>query len=216
MKIMAIIMDPEMVYIVRCYDNSTEIFMLKDNGTIVHKRPNIRFIRNHSSNDNVVSKEQRRTYEVENIVNPGSISRSGYIFKGWATTRGSSTPMTFPQTVPSTYDFQDFVDYGYAIWEAAAATTAKPTVGTPVCMVKDGTNFLTVLVTNNDSSSVTIKNYSNTIGTLGPGSTDSLNLQSPITLIHDYTYSITATAMGKSESNPVFGTGSIKVCVGEL
>lgn len=212
---MAIIMDPEMVYIVRCYDNSTEIFMLKDNGTIVHKRPNIRFIRNHSSNDNVVSKEQRRTYEVENIVNPGSISRSGYIFKGWATTRGSSTPMTFPQTVPSTYDFQDFVDYGYAIWEAAAATTAKPTVGTPVCMVKDGTNFLTVLVTNNDSSSVTIKNYSNTIGTLGPGATNDFNIQSGLTPPYNYDIRITATATGRTESTAFTDIGTIRFCLGD-
>ena len=225
---MAIKMDPEGVYIVRCYDKKesppdfvgdignetsrTEIFMLKDNGIIVHKRPNIRFLNNWTPNDNSIAYQQRRTYRVENIVDPGSISRSGYIFKGWATTRSSSTPMTFPRDVPSTPESQDFVDYGYAIWEAEESpTTVAPTVGTPSCISFMGISTVSVSITNNQNATVTIKNGKITLGTLSALANGTFEIAKPA-IPYNYNINITAQASGYDISTAVNRTGTITTC----
>lgn len=95
--------------------------------------------------------------------------------------------------------------------------TATPTVGTPYCQSEGGTNYLRVSVKNNDSSTVTIKSYSKTLGTLAAGATATFNVESAFptpTVKNPYYYSIsiTAQAIGKEVSTSVSDSGAIYVC----
>lgn len=101
---------------------------------------------------------------------------------------------------------------GTQVFTTTIPKTATPSAGVAGCQVENGNNVVRVAVTNNESSSVTIKNYSLTIGTLGPGATASLIISSNVTTPYAWDYSITATATGKSQSDAVNNSGIILGC----
>lgn len=186
-------------------EGQTEITELKDNlNQVIHKRVTITFNANGGSGGST----QVRTWGVENIINPGTPSRSNYTFNGWYTAASGGSKLSFPFEAGNAN-----VTY-YAQWSAQSSpTTAAPTVGTPGCAVISGTNNLTAYITNNDTSTVTLRNRNLVIGTLAGGASKSFNVGSGFSTPYYYNISITATASGKTESSSVSRSGTANYCI---
>ena len=80
-------------------------------------------------------------------------------------------------------------------------TTATPTVGIAHCLREDMQNKIYISVTNNDISTVTIRNYGSNKTTLGAGQSTDVLLGYAINTPINYDYSITAIANGKKSIN---------------
>lgn len=96
----------------------------------------------------------------------------------------------------------------------APPVTATPTVESVTCWSEfsSGTNYLAVVVKNNDSSAVTIRNFGITQGTLAGGATATFNVASGFSVPYTYSISITAQATGKSVSEAVSRSGTLYFC----
>lgn len=194
------------VSIVRVYDGETEILTVNDQDVLVHKRITVTFALNYGSAGNYAT--QTKTWGVENITNPGTPSRSGYTFNGWYTAASGGSKLSFPFEAGNAN-----VTY-YARWSAQSSSkTAAPTVGAAACVVESGTNFLSVNIKNNDTSTVTLRNRTLVLGTLAGGASKSFNVGSGFNTPYNYTLSITATASGKTQSSSVSRIGTANYCL---
>lgn len=148
---------------------------------------------------------------------PASVTvptRSGHTFQGYYTAISGGTQRinasgTYVALTSTTYSANTTL---YARWELLPTQTATPTVGEPYCRNNKGSNQLIVSVTNNDTSSATIKRGTITLGTLAAGATTTYTLYTGFSIPYSYTVSITATATGKPESNTVVKSGSVSLC----
>lgn len=171
--------------------------------SVIHRRVTITFDANGGSGGS----SQTRTWDVENVVQPNSPSRNGYIFNGWATTSNATTPnVSFPFVAP-----QSDITY-YAVW-SLPPTTATPTVGTPRCRLVSGMNTYVVSITNNESVSVVIKDGATTLGTMTAFQTNKeftfdIGFPTP----YYYNINITAQADGLEISDNVSRSGTITTC----
>lgn len=97
---------------------------------------------------------------------------------------------------------------------APPPVTATPTVGDPTCYseLSGGMNYLIATIKNNDSSTVTIRNFGVVRGTLAGGATAEIILASGFSTPYQYSISITAQATGKSESAAVTKSGTLYFC----
>lgn len=89
--------------------NLTEVTHWEDiNLGLIHKR----ILAVFSANGGSGGSSQTRTWGVEYITEPTAPERTGYAFKGWATSSGATTPnVTFPILAPNSNK-----NY-YAVWE---------------------------------------------------------------------------------------------------
>lgn len=92
--------------------------------------------------------------------------------------------------------------------------TASPTIVSVSCYTEfsSGWNYLTVTIKNNDSSTVTIRDYGRVLGTIAGGATATLNAASGFSTPYQYSLRITAQATGKSESAVVTSSGTLYFC----
>jgi len=105
---------------------------------------------------------------------------------------------------------------GNTVYPETLPATAAPTIVSVSCYtdLSSGTNYnyLTATIKNNDSSTVTIRDYGRVLGTIAGGATATLNVASGFSTPYQYSLRITAQATGKSESAVVTSSGTLYFC----
>lgn len=121
----------------------------------------------------------------------------------------NGTTMT---TIKNNTTAMQTVVYNSTTVYTAGPVTADPSVGTPFCRSVGGFNYTRMIITNNDSSEVTI--YVNNIsrGTLSPHTSMTYETDAGVRLPYNYSFTVHAEAAGKAPSQIIERSGSISLC----
>lgn len=91
--------------------------------------------------------------------------------------------------------------------------TATPTVGNPICTTTGGINNITVLITNNDTNTVEIRDDFNTLwGTIAGNSSQTFLVEADVDIPYRAVFNITAQATDRPKSQEVGVNQFVNTC----